>query len=161
MAGGDEGYAVAGLTVIDTSVFVIDLRYKRDKNFGPNRAFLESMARERSGVTGVFNLLELCGILSFNLNEKQLKELFFYFPQHYHVDVLPSADLESLLPAFKAGDLFNVILRKAGLGDALIIATVEKYFPAVVRFVSWNAPHFVDRVSVPCLTPREFLKSGS
>jgi len=152
---------VAGLTVIDTSVFIIDLRYKRDKNFVVNRAFLTQIAQERSGATTIFNLLEVCGILSFNLNERQLQELFFHFPQHYQVEVLPHLDFESLLPALKVGDLFEVISRKVSFGDALIMATIEKCLPGAVRFVSWNAQHFVDRLSIPSLTPKEFLEKNS
>lgn len=151
--------SVADLTVIDTSIFVIDLRYKRDKNFGANRAFLNRIAEERCGLTTIFNLLELCGILSFNLNEKQMREIFFYFPEHYRVDVLPHASLDSPLPAFQIADLFNIISRKAGFGDALIIGAIEKYIPGAARFVSWNAQHFKGRLSIPSVTPREFLKS--
>ncbi len=51
--------AEAGLTVIDTNVFVIDLRYKRDRNFSVNRAFLERVAHGGNGVTSIFNLLEV------------------------------------------------------------------------------------------------------
>jgi hypothetical protein len=42
-----------------------------------------------SGATAVFNLLELAGILSFNLNEQQLLNLLTLFPEQYHVAVLP------------------------------------------------------------------------
>ena len=150
--------ATAGLTVIDTSVFVIDLRYKRDKNFAANRAFLERMAQEQNGATSLFNLLEVCGILSFNLNERQIEELFYYFPQHYRVEVLPHASLREPLPALRVGDLFKIIQRKVSFGDALIIAAVEKHIAGAARFVSWNAQHFKDRPSIPCLSPREFLK---
>ena len=52
-------------------LFVIDLRYKRDRNFSVNRTFLERIAHNHTGVTTLFNLLEVCGILSFNLEEKQ------------------------------------------------------------------------------------------
>lgn len=152
--------AAAGLTVIDTSIFAIDLRYSRDKSFDSNRAFLDRIAEEKSGATTIFNLLELCGILSFNLNKKQLQELFFHFPQHYGVEVLPHASLESLLPAFPTGDLFEIISRKAGFGDALIIAAIEKHIPGALRFVSWNARHFKGSLSIPSLTPREFLKTS-
>jgi len=161
VARSDQVDAVAGLTVIDTSVFVIDLRYKRDRNFAANRAFLERVAQERSGATSIFNLLEVCGILSFNLNEKQLRELFFYFPEHYQVDVLPHASLDSLMPAFKTADLFDVIARKAGFGDALIIGAIEKHLPGAACFVSWNARHFKRRLSIPSQTPAEFLKAHS
>ena len=148
---------VAGLTFIDTSVFVIDLRYKRDRNFAPNRAFLGRVAEEGGGVTSIFNLLELCGILSFNLNENQLKELFFYFPEHYHIEVLPHTSREGLLPTFELGDMFEIISRRAGFGDALIIAAIEKHIGGAARFVSWNARHFKGRLSIRSLTPREFL----
>jgi hypothetical protein len=49
--------APTSITVIDTTIFIIDLRYKRDKHFASNRAFLEWVAQTRSGVTTLFNLL--------------------------------------------------------------------------------------------------------
>lgn len=149
---------MAGLTIIDTSVFVIDLRYKRDRNFAVNRDFLDRIAQSRSGATTLFNLLEVCGVLSFNLNERQLRELFFYFTEHFRVEVLPHLDFESFLPALKVGDLFEIISRKLSFGDALIVAAIEKCVPGAARFVSWNAQHFAGRLSIPSLTPKEFLK---
>jgi hypothetical protein len=147
-----------GLTVIDTPVFVIDLRYQRDRHFASNRAFLNRIASEGHAATTIFNLLEVCGILSFNLNDEQLKEMFHYFPEHYNVDVLPHSTLESPLPALNTGDLFDVIARKTSFGDALIIAAVEKHIPGTASFVSWNARHFKGRLSIPAFTPREFLE---
>ena len=67
------------LVLVDTNLFVIDLRYKRDSNFEINRAFLDLIGEKKNGFTTIVNLLELCGILSFNLNEKQLIELWVYF----------------------------------------------------------------------------------
>lgn len=153
--------AAAGLTVIDTPVFVIDLRYRRDRNFATNRSFLDRIVADGGGATTVFNLLEVCGILSFNLNEKQLRELFHYFPQHYRVEVLPHSTLESPLPALKTADVFEIISKKTGFGDALIIGAVEKHLPGAARFVSWNAQHFRDRLAIPTLTPKEFLDQFS
>ncbi len=150
--------ATTGVTVIDTTVFIIDLRYKRDRHFAINRAFLAWIARTRRRATTLFNLLEVCGILSFNLNEKQLQELFTYFSQRYAVEVLPHATLQSPLPALQTQDLFAVISGKASFGDALIIAAIEKYLPKATHFVSWNARHFVERLSIPALTPKEFLE---
>lgn len=158
MAGSDAVVAAPVLTLIDTPVFVIDLRYRRDRYFTANRSFLSRMAEEGKGATTILNLLEVCGILSFNLGERQLKELFHYFPQRYNVEVLPHGSLESPLPALRTEDLFGVIARKTGFGDALIVAAIEKYIPQAARFVSWNARHFKDRLAIPSLTPREFLQ---
>ena len=44
-----------GPYLIDTNVFVIDLRYPRDRNFGVNRRFLDAIKRERCGVTTTIN----------------------------------------------------------------------------------------------------------
>lgn len=153
--------AAPGLTVIDTPVFVIDLRYPRDRHFSSNRSFLDRIASEGRAATTIFNLLEVCGILSFNLNVAQLNELFHYFAQHYNVEVLPHCTLESPLPPLNTGDLFSSITKKASFGDALIVSTIEKHVPGTARFVSWNARHFKGRLSVPALTPREFLERFS
>ncbi len=149
--------AATGLTVIDSPSFVIDLRYQRDKNFRVNRAFLDRIAEDGSAGTTVFNVLEVCGILSFNLGEKQLQELFQYFAQHYCLEVLPHSTFGSPLPALKTGDIFDVIAMKAGFGDALIIAAIQKHIPGAARFVSWNAEHFRGRIAIPVMTPKEFL----
>ena len=63
------------LILIDTNIFLIDLRYKRDTNFKLNRSFLSYVAQSGSGFTTIVNLLELCGILSFHLNPDQLLDL--------------------------------------------------------------------------------------
>jgi predicted nucleic acid-binding protein len=76
---------------VDSDVFLIDLRYRRDRRFPENREFLERLRETGRGVTTIFNLLEICGVLSFNLNRQQLWELFHYFPRRYGMRVLPRA----------------------------------------------------------------------
>src|ERR1041384_3081635 len=99
----------------------------RDRNFAANRTFLDRIAAGYAGATTIFNLIEVCGILSFNLGRQQLVELFHYFPRHYRVEVLPHSTLESALPAFRTADLLDKISTKASFGDALIAAVVEKH----------------------------------
>lgn len=149
--------AAPGLIVIDTPIFVIDLRYRRDRYFAMNRSFLSRISEEGKGATTIFNLLEVCGILSFNLGERELKELFHYFAEHYKIEVLPHGSFESALPVLKTEDVFGIITRKMGFGDALIVAAIEKSIPQAGQFVSWNARHFRGRLAIPVLTPREFL----
>jgi hypothetical protein len=71
LAGGNGVGSKQELILIDTNIFVIDLRYKRDTSFKPNQSFLSVVAQNGSGFTTIVNLLELCGILSFNLNQDQ------------------------------------------------------------------------------------------
>lgn len=61
---------------VDSDVFVRDLRYPRDQKTAANKKFLDKMGRDFSAVTSIFNLLEICGILSFQLNEQELIDLY-------------------------------------------------------------------------------------
>jgi predicted nucleic acid-binding protein len=146
------------IVFVDTNIFVIDLRYRRDKKYRVNQEFLEDIAGSRTGITGIFNLLELCGILSFNLNERQLRELYHYFPRRYRIEVLPSLSLGMSIPQISLEKIFQVISRKLPLGDALIIALLEIYLPPVSIFVSWDIKHFKEKLSIPVLTPEEYLR---
>ncbi|MCL6642781.1 MAG: hypothetical protein K6T71_05610 [Candidatus Bipolaricaulota bacterium] len=75
--------------LIDSDVFLIELRYPRDRRYAKNKAFLERVrSGELVGWTTVYNLLEICGILSFNLSPQSLQALFIGFAQQFNVTVL-------------------------------------------------------------------------
>jgi len=141
---------------IDSDVFLIDLRYPTDRRASETRAFLDRIAASGKGTTTVFNLLEIAGVLSFNLNPQQLLELYIHFPARYHVRVLPSGDLRAPLPGVRTAEVFQVIQRKAALGDALIAALVNRLQQEITAFVTWNEHHFRGRITVPIFTPSTF-----
>ena len=149
------------LILIDTNIFVIDLRYKRDTNYKVNQAFLSSVAQYNNGFTTIVNLLELCGILSFNLNRDQLLDLWTYFRDRYQVTVLPEPDLQSDFPDIMIGRLFDKLCKKSSFGDALMMAVAEKYLSFVSTMVTWDNEHFKDKYSGIVLTPEEYLTGQS
>ena len=142
--------------LIDTNVFVIDLRYKRDRNYRVNREFLKSVAERRIGYTTVVNLLELCGILSFNLNERQLRELWFYFEKRYGVAVLPDTGLETAFPGVSISELFDLIQKRTSFGDALVLCVARRQLPPLSMIVTWDADHLRGKFEGEVLTPAEF-----
>jgi hypothetical protein len=144
--------------LVDTNVFVIDLRYPRDPLFAINRRFLDRLAKEGSGATTLFNLLELAGILSFNLNRQQVLDLLCLFPSQYRVAILPPLDLEENLPRLPLRKLVSCIAGRCAFGDALVIEAVERYAPQSSRFVTWDAVHFTGRTTMPVLTPKQALR---
>ena len=146
------------LVLVDTNLFVIDLRYKRDSNFEINRAFLDLIGEKKNGFTTIVNLLELCGILSFNLNEKQLIELWVYFQDKYGVVVLPVPSFETNFPIIKIKEIFDLIAGRTSLGDALMISVARKHLPFVTTLVTWDDLHFKDIFSGTVLTPDRFSK---
>lgn len=147
-----------GLVLIDTNVFVIDLRYKRDISYRSNRDFLDYIGEKQIGFTTIVNLLELCGILSFNLNERQLTELWFYFQDNYQVTVLPSPDLENDFPTIEMKRVFDLLKNRASLGDSLVIVVAQKHLPFISTMVTWDTTHFKRLFPGTVLTPDEFLQ---
>jgi hypothetical protein len=157
VAGGDAVVAQSELIVVDTNVFVINLRYPRDRHFPVNRRFLHGLTQTGRGVTSIFNVLEVCGILSFNFNTQQLRELFHHFSQRYQVQILPFATLDRPLPLLSGTDLFGYLEQKASFGNALLMATIANHLPGAAQFISWDAPHFRGKIHLPVWTPGEFL----
>jgi predicted nucleic acid-binding protein len=157
LAGGNRVGSRQELILTDTNIFVIDLRYKRDTNFKLNQSFLSSVAKSGSGFTTIVNLLELCGILSFNLNQRQLYDLWTYFEDRYKITVLPEPDLQSYFPGIKIDRLFGILCKKTSFGDALMISVAEKYLSFVSTMVTWDKEHFKDKFAGKVLTPDEFL----
>lgn len=147
------------LVLVDTNIFVIDLRYRRDRHFKRNQSFLYSVAQIGNGFTTIVNLLEICGILSFNLNRDQLLDLWTYFHDRYKITVLPEPDLQSVFPAIEINRLFDILCKKSSFGDALIMAVAKKYLPFVSTMVSWDNEHFKGKFSGKVLTPGEYLSA--
>ena len=143
--------------LIDTNIFVIDLRYKRDSNYKVNREFLSAAAQSGNGFTTIVNLLELCGILSFNLNQSQLFDLWNYFQDQYKITVLPEPNFQSAFPDMKISKLFDILCKKTSLGDALMMTVANKHIGFVKTMVTWDSEHFKDRYSGKVLTPNEYM----
>jgi hypothetical protein len=141
---------------IDSDIFLIDLRYGGDRRADQTRAFLKYVRESGQGATTIFNLLEVAGVLSFNLNPQQTLELYSHLPARYGIEVVPSQDFRTTLPGLRVGEVFDIISHQTAFGDALIAALVNRLRDHVTSFVTWNERHFHGRMSVPVLTPASF-----
>jgi predicted nucleic acid-binding protein len=146
---------------VDSNLFVIDLRYRADANYRANRRALDRLRREGTGMTGLVNLLEVCGILSFNLTAAALHALYVHFTQRYGVTVVPGSAYDTRLPGATAGDLLAKMEKRMALKDAEIALAVAQHAGNVSAFLSWNAKHFEGKLPVPAVTPVEWLRRRS
>lgn len=145
---------------IDSDVFLRDIRYPRDARTRENSAFLAMIRRRKKwGVTSIFNVLEVCGILSFNLSQEMLLKMYADFSNHFAVKILFPADATGNLH-YDLSRIFEQISLKQSLGDAQISYTVSRFASHLKYFVSWNAPHFAGKIPVPVITPDQ-IKTGS
>jgi hypothetical protein len=142
---------------VDSNLFVIDLRYRDDVAYPINRRALDRLARQGVGVTSVLNLLEVCGILSFNLSPQSLHDLYRHFARRFQVAVLPADEDDTRLPAPTAGEVLARMEKRMALKDAEIALAVEQQAATLTAFVSWNAKHFVGKLPIPALTPSQWM----
>lgn len=138
---------------IDTGIFVRDLRYQRDANIVSNQKFLDKIrSRKIKGVTSIFNLLEVCGVLSFNLSQDDLLKLYSDFTKHYSVQILFPANAQVELQ-YDIPKIFQSITQKQGLGDAQISYVINRFATDLSFVATWNITHYEGKVSIPVLTP--------
>jgi hypothetical protein len=142
---------------IDSDVFIRDLRYPRDEKTDFNKSLLEKIRKRKfKAVTSYFNLLEICGILSFNLSSENLLRLYADFIREYRVKILFPSDASGFFQYDYAG-IFDQIRKKQSLGDAQASYIAERFRDGLSAFVSWNARHFEGKLSVPVMTPEQIL----
>ena len=146
------------MILIDSDIFILDLFYPTDIRIEATRRFLEG-GEERA--TTIFNVLEVCGIASFNRSPEDVTRLFRAFHQIYDLDVLypkaralPSEDVLTQLVA----RTFTRILRKMSFSDALILTTAESF--GISTLVTWNVKHFEDRTTILVITPEGFSRES-
>ena len=142
---------------IDSDIFLRDLRYPRDKQTEINKAFLKRvMSKKIKACTSIFNILEVLGIMSFNLSEDELLDLYTAFPDHYRIQILFPADPLGNFD-YDITNILTQIQKKQSLGDAQVASVINRFASILDGFVSWNAKHFAGKVDVPVQTPAEFL----
>lgn len=142
---------------VDSDVFLIDLRYPRDERATDNHSFLRRIRDRGVGATTIFNVLEVCGILSFNLNPRQLHEVFAHFPRRYGVTVVPAYGADAWLPQLPVSSILRVMEQRASFGDAQIVALLRNLRSRPEAVVTWNVEHFSGRLDARVLTPAQHM----
>ena len=143
---------------IDSDIFVRDLRYRRDAQREVNDRLLERIRRGKiRAATSIFNVLEICGVLSFNYSQEELVGLYTGFIDHYGVKVFLPADAHGAVQ-YDLEWIWKQIAQKQSLNDAQVAYVADRFSDLIICFVSWNARHFEGKLPVPVMTPEEFLK---
>ncbi|MEA1905227.1 MAG: hypothetical protein U9M97_05070 [Candidatus Hadarchaeota archaeon] len=145
----------------DSNIFIIDRFFKRDVHYEVNKRFVEKMLELDVGIS-IYNLLEICGIASFNLSPSELEQWFYRFDELYRVRILYPKNLERTIEQYfkdLTEEIFRLFSKKMTFVDAQILLTAEKY--GVSHLVTWNIKDFEGRTHIPVLTPEEFLEEYS
>ncbi|MFH1356978.1 MAG: hypothetical protein ABII18_07585 [bacterium] len=142
---------------IDSDVFTRDLRYKRDEKTIINSDFLQKVKSGKiKAYTSIFNVLEVCGILSYNLPEEELLKLYSEFCAYFGVKVLFPADSVGNLD-YDIASIMKQMMSKQSLGDSQISYVINRFQNELSCVVSWNAKHFKEKLTLPCYTPENYF----
>lgn len=146
------------MILLDADILLLDIRYPRDAHFGVNERLLKTLQERelKRGIT-LYTLLEVVGVLSFNLPAEQIQRFYTLLPGRYGSQVVPALAINQEVPTFTPSAILAFIEKKMALGDALQALYLQRFAPHATCLLSWNARHFQQKLSVPALTPEEWL----
>ena len=148
------------MIVLDAAILVLDItNYANDPNLAANRRFLESIVANKvaRGIT-TQGLLEVAGKRSYQTPVALIPRLPAFIAAQYGLKLIPGpADV----PEY-AGCTFDEVVaqlaRQMSLGDAVMAVQIARFAPTATALVTWNAKHFRGKLSVPVLTPEDWLQ---
>lgn len=147
---------------VDADVLLIDLRYRNDAKFAVNRQTLDLLrSGEYQAAITVQALLEVVGVLSFNLAAASVVRLPDLIPIQYSLAVVPDPNFHPGYANCSIADLVTRMGRRMALGDAVQATQVEVFGAGATALLSWNAKHFAGKITVPVQTPAEWLAQSA
>ena len=125
------------------------------------KPFLDLLQTKRiRGFTSIFNVLEVCGVMSFNASNEELFRIYSGFTQFFAVKLILPTDAQGK-HLYDFSKIFSFIQGKQSLGDAQISYVAEKFSDKLDAFVTWNKAHFEGKIPMKVVTPEEMLGISS
>ncbi len=147
------------MLLIDSDVFIIDRRYRKDAKYRTNKNFLD-FVHEEEKYTTIFNLLEITGILSYNLSTSDIERFYYAFPDYYKINIIYPVTNTLSADSFMSeltNDIYEIIKKKLNFGDALILKTaIDNH---INTYVGWNIRHFKGKAKMIFYTPADYLEA--
>lgn len=146
------------MILLDADILLIDVRYPNDARFAVNRQFLDQL-RAGAVAAGITSqaLLEVVGILSFNLSAARIVHLPRQLLVQFGLTVFPDWQQRPEYAGCTVPDLIAQMSRRMSLGDAVQAVQIARYAASAQALVTWNAVHFTGKVVIPVLTPEAWL----
>jgi hypothetical protein len=144
--------------LLDSDVLLIDLRYPNDPRFAVNQQTLRQLHVETItlGCTPQV-LLEVVGILSFNVSPGDVQQLPDQLILQYGLTLLPDIQQHPAYAGCTVQELVTQMSTQMALGDAVQAVQISHYARFAQCLLTWNARHFSGKLVIPALTPQDWL----
>lgn len=146
------------MIVLDADVVLTDYRYQRDARFPVTRQVLDSIrASGKLQAITTQALLEVVGVLSFNVAGRLVESLPVAIQTQYQLTIIPGLHAAPDYAGCSIDEIVHQMREKMGLGDAVLATQIRKFAPPDSILLTWNAKHFRGKTTFPVLTPEEWL----
>lgn len=145
------------MIALDTDVLAIYHIFNNDPRYEDTKTLFQKIDDDVKAVT-IFNLLELCGILSTARRLEDSKRLFHRYLTAEDVKIIfpePTVSKEKNLWPVLVSETLTRIHRGMRLGDSTILWTLETNVN-IKSFITWNTKHFAGKTPINILTPSQF-----
>jgi hypothetical protein len=144
--------------LLDSDVLLLEMRYPKDPRFSINRQAIQQIQSDSLplGVT-LHTLLEVLGVLSFNMSVPQFSALPQYILGFYRLTVFPNFPPSFDYAGCSSDELIAQMSAKMALGDAVQAVQIARYASHADRLLTWNAKHFQGKIVIPVETPEDWL----
>jgi len=145
------------MIAIDTDVPAIHHVFHNDPRYEATEKFLSNIRGTTKGIT-IFNLLELCGIISTARQCEESARIFEqYLRSHNVTNLFPVSSSENKQAFWSdlTTECLARIHRGMRLGDAVILWTLESV--RIETFVTWNLHHFRGKTDLSIINPSDFM----
>ncbi|MFO0802118.1 MAG: hypothetical protein U0791_03195 [Gemmataceae bacterium] len=147
------------MIILDTDVILVDYRYPRDPRFPDNRRAIDLLRQQQGIGLGIATqaLLELVGVLSFNVSTNLIDQLPNAITTQYGLTLFPSPAAMPDYVGCTFDEIVHQMRERMGLGDAVQAILIQKFAPQGSTPLTWNAKHFLGKLAIPVMTPAEWL----
>jgi hypothetical protein len=149
------------MVIVDSDVWLIELRYPRDERQAVNARFLNTVRDAVPAIT-IYTLMEVLGQLSFNLPADRLAQWESWLQRRHNLTIVWPNPAGLDARSFFASEIYQrpfarMQANRMSFMDALALQLAEAT-PAIRALVTWNARRFRDKTHLPVLTPAEYLE---
>ena len=143
------------MIALDTDIVAIYFIFIWDKRYDAVRSLIESDIKK---ALTIYNVLELCGLMSIAQGGSKAIELFKKVHMRDDFKILYWREYPQSQSSF-ISKILRYIRRGLSLGDAITAWLIEEH--DIDIFITYNKKHFINKILANVMTPEEYLESVS
>lgn len=146
------------MILLDADVILIDRKYFTDLRHPVNKAALARLLAERLPLGMVAHaVMEVVGVMSHGTPTADIAKIPDALRTIYGLSINPDPVTTPEYAGCTYAEILGQMATKMSLGDAVQALQIAKFVSSTATLITWNAKHFRGKLTIPVLTPEEWL----